>query len=249
MSGATPLDTVHKSTSPNAIVEAQPQLQKRGRGRPKKGEERVKPQASGSPAVKRTRGRPKKALSCESKETVAAAEAVSEEGTPVKRKRGRPKKVVTTPTEAHPTTVAAENGEKPAAKRKRGRPHKIPAAATKASEITTETSSAMEESGGSEGAATTQASQSTAEEPPALPSQVAEAPSGVEMEDSEQDVMGKLQVSFSESESEGSDPIDATIDALTHRVAPPPKPTPQQNNSPLFLDNQFEESFDEDSDN
>lgn len=67
-------------------------------------------------------------------------------------------------------------------------------------------------------------------------------------------VMGKLQVSFSESESECSDPMDvhrSAIEALTDIVAPPiskPQHQAQTITSTLLID-KFEESFDEDSDN
>lgn len=61
--------------------------------------------------------------------------------------------------------------------------------------------------------------------------------------------MGKLQISFSESESEGPDSMEAqhyNIEALTDIVAPPPVPNPPCNDSSLLVDNKFEESFDED---
>lgn len=64
-------------------------------------------------------------------------------------------------------------------------------------------------------------------------------------------VMGKLQISFSESESEGPDSMEAqryNIEALTDMVAPPPvsNPVPPCKDTSLLVDNKFEESFDED---
>lgn len=261
--------------SPSATTLAEPQ--KKRRGRPRKGEERPKPPANNIPAVKKKRGRPKKIVSAESASVItdaestcvvasAPAEASNEQEPPVKKKRGRPRKVVASQTQGTATvdtaqiqgsaTVdTAENGKNPPAKKKRGRPRKTPTAATPTEKVSGADRGSMDgeapptqtvtiaEQGSVEG-------ESAASEPQALPSQ-GEAPSDADKEENEQDVMGKLQVSFSESESECSDPMDlprSTIDALTNRVAPP-KPAPQQNSSPLFLDNQFEESFDEDSDN
>lgn len=198
-----------------------------------------------SPAAKRGRGRPKKVTSEDSDPVVATeAPAESQDGPVAKKKRGKSKGVVSSEEGVTGVAPGAENGESSPAKRKRGRPRKIPAA--KPTEPVQE----------SEDPVTSGSSAET------LPPKEAVPPGdscAMETEDSEQDVMGKLQVSFSESESECSDPMDvprSTIDALTHRVVPPPplntaplNTAPQQSNSPLFLDNQFEESFDEDSDN
>ena len=300
MSGAgQPTDKPSQSPT----VDAEPQ--KRKRGRPKKGEERVQPN---HPVIKKKRGRPRKTTREENKEdspvkrkrgrpkathhegvTASAPPAVSEGDSPVKKKRGRPKAThqegVTAPAPPavseedppvkkkrgrpkamHPagasapvpppavskedppakkkrgqpksaSSVTLENGQGHPTKRKPGRPRKIPVPSVgeKVEEVIP-------------------LSLPAAENPtsisPQLESPILMSP-GMGQEDSEQDVMGKLQVSFSESESEGSDPMNvprSAIDALTHRVAPLPQLAPQQSNS-LFLDNQFEESFDEDSDN
>ena len=63
------------------------------------------------------------------------------------------------------------------------------------------------------------------------------------------DPTGKIQVTFSDSESDAEDPMEihrSAIEAITDRVVTPSNP---RNESPLFGADTFEESYDEDSDN
>lgn len=139
------------------------------------------------------------------------------------------------PEEPKRATTSQKTGEDGMpAKKKRGRPRKnippLPPSPTKSNEI-------------DDTANTDSPAKPPAKRPRGRPKKKIAA----EHKSEDPEVMGKLQVSFSESESEGSDPLNvqrSAIEALD-RVAPPTPPT-----QPLFLgENKFEESFDEDSDN
>lgn len=161
----------------------------------------------------------------------------------VKRRPGRPRKVYPPGEELKRVSIQktdAGEGSTPV-KRKRGRPRKyypgLPPSPSKS-----------ETDGRSDASITDSPTKPAAKRPRGRPPKKA----AKHKREEDQEVMGKLQVSFSESESECSDPLNVqrfAIDALTDRVAPPIPPQQPLNDSLLLLDNKFEESFDEDSDN
>lgn len=162
----------------------------------------------------------------------------------VKRRPGRPRKVFPPGEGSKRVSIQKTDmrEEGTPVKRKRGRPRKyypgLPPSPSKSNEIDARSDASITDS----------PTKPAAKRPRGRPPKKA---AGHKSEE-DPEVMGKLQVSFSESESECSDPLHvqrSTIDALTDRVAPPIPPQQPPNDSLLLLDNKFEESFDEDSDN
>ena len=166
---------------------------------------------------------------------------------PAKRRPGRPKKVYPPGEEPKQASTSQKTGEDGTpVKRKRGRPRKnpgippgippgLPPSPTKSNEMDARSDASVTDS--------------PAKPPAKRPRGRPPKKMAAEHKSEDPEVMGKLQVSFSESESEGSDPLNvqrSAIEALD-RLAPPTPPT--QPTGSLFLENKFEESFDEDSDN
>lgn len=207
---------------------------------------------------------PPKAETPQTNSTVSAKnDTLQTTDQPVVKKRGRPPK-------KKPTTQPSDKPEVPPVKRKPGRPRKnpLPIPTTSTPPLTVPEADAATE----DVPVRVQTCDSPNKPPPrsrGRPRKEKPQPQVVMVSASEEeadpDIMGKLQVSFSESESDCSDPMEvdrSAIAALTNRVAPPvmavssssSSMTPlvtssPRGGSPLHLGNKFEESFDEDSDN